>query len=230
VNNLVSLQTIDLSMDELNKLLENCLDEINLQEMASKTRLQQLQDTRKNLEDLNKKRKTLEIEVGALDTKISKYQNQLYDVKSNKEYDALKLEIASGKDEKAKLEENLLTLLFQEDDLKSAIQHMTVEVESLKKENLKKQDEIKKKMSDLEKNLDEKKTDRTKIIQLLPTNYSDEYENMKKSGKKIVIAPILENNMCGGCFISVPPQMVIEIQADDKLCRCSCGRYLYWKR
>ena len=100
---LVELQTADSGLDRLEKHRQSLLDNLDL-ESAKLSALKKLsQDEKKNLEDLSKGRKTLEIEVGSLETRLARYQSQLDEVKSNKEYEALKLEIEKHKEEKLKL-------------------------------------------------------------------------------------------------------------------------------
>jgi len=115
INKLVELQTADSGHDHLEKHRQSLLDKLDLAAAHVSALKNQALEEKKTQESLAKQRKTFEIEVGALETRLTRYQSQLDEVKSNKEYEALKLEIEKHKEEKNKLEEKVLEILFQED-------------------------------------------------------------------------------------------------------------------
>ncbi|MDD5756941.1 MAG: C4-type zinc ribbon domain-containing protein [bacterium] len=40
----------------------------------------------------------------------------------------------------------------------------------------------------------------------------------------------MKNNSCGGCHMTLPPQVVNEVRKLDRLVLCeSCSRILFWK-
>jgi predicted nucleic acid-binding Zn-ribbon protein len=55
----------------------------------------------------------------------------------------------------------------------------------------------------------------------------ENYEAIRKSGKKVAVARIQDDVNCEGCHMSVSPQILQEIRRGTQLVRCTCGRFLY---
>jgi predicted nucleic acid-binding Zn-ribbon protein len=73
---LVELQKTDSGLDELERIKKNFLQEAATLDANVTALKNHIQAEKKNLEDLLKQRKTFEIEIGTLDTKVSKYLGQ----------------------------------------------------------------------------------------------------------------------------------------------------------
>lgn len=226
---LAALQSSDSGADDLERLQKNFQKEIDgLQSSLSSSR-ESLQAAKKALEELLKTRKTLEIETGALDTRIKKYQGQESEVKSNEQFAALKMEIEKSKEEKAKAEEKILEELFQEDTQKQKIQDLTARLAQDEKKAESGKKELEAKIADCAKAALEKKAERQERLVVLPPDYAQGYEALRKSGKKIAVAMVLEDDTCSGCHMNVPPQVLHQIKKAVGVERCDCGRYLHLK-
>jgi uncharacterized protein len=226
---LIELQKTDSGWDELEHLKKNFQKEIESLENGVVALKTQIQNEKKALEDLLKGRKTLEIEVGTLDTKIAKYQGQTNEVKSNEQFAALKLEIEKSKEDKAKAEEKVLNCLFQEDDQKKKIQDLTGELAQAEKKAATEKVGLQQKITDSDKAAVDKKEEREKKLADLPPDYAESYEALRNSGKKVAVAEAREDNTCSACYMNIPPQSIHQIRKGVSIERCNCGRYLYLK-
>ena len=224
---LIELQRTDSGFDELEKHRQAFLDQLDLNQGKLASLKNLLADEKKALETLSKNRKTHEIEVGTLDTRLARYQTQLDEVKSNKEYEALKVEIEKCKAEKGQLEEKVLETLFREDEQKVKIQNVNQQIEAEEKKAAQDKRDLAVKIADCEKAMAEKKAERKTQLAVLPEEYAEGYEALRDRGKKIAVAGIVEGKTCGGCHMTVPPQVLMEIQQNKKISRCVCGRYLF---
>ncbi|HUO58704.1 MAG TPA: C4-type zinc ribbon domain-containing protein [bacterium] len=226
---LVELQRIDSGLDELEKIKKNLLQESLSLDVGVATQKNKLQEEKKNLENLLKQRKTLEIEAGALDHKITKYLGQQNEVKSNEQFLALKQEIEKCKEEKGVIEEKVLDLLFQEDELKKNIQDMTADLERFEKKAAEGKKEIQQKAADCDKAAGDKREERKKQASLVSGDFAAGYEALRGHGKKIAVAQVLDDQTCGGCHMNVPPQILNELKKNMTIQRCDCGRFLHLK-
>jgi predicted nucleic acid-binding Zn-ribbon protein len=227
INKLVELQTADSGDDHLEKHRQSLLDKLDLAAARVSALKNQAIEEKKTQEGLAKQRKTFEIEVGALETRLARYQSQLDEVKSNKEYEALKLEIEKHKEEKNKLEEKILEILFQEDTQKEKIKNLASQIAADEKKTTEEKQEISLQIADCEKAMAEKKAERRLHLAALPEEDARGYEALRTRGKKIAVAAVLEDNTCGGCHMAVAPQLLMEVKNSRQLTRCDCGRYLY---
>ena len=226
---LAALQSSDSGLDELERLQKNFQKEIDGLQASLASLRESLQTEKKALEELLKTRKTLELEVGVLDTRIKKYQGQESEVKSNEQFAALKMEIEKSKEEKAKAEEKILEELFQEDSQKLKIQDLAARLAQDEKKADSSKKELEAKIADCGKAALDKKTERQERLALLSPDYAQGYEALRKSGKKIAVAMVLEDDTCSGCHMNVPPQVLHQIKKGVGVERCDCGRYLHMK-
>ena len=227
---LVELQKCDGALDQLAREKQAVQDEIGLFQVKVKALEDQMLVGKKRQEEIAKARKTLEIEVGTHDTKIAKYQTQLLEVKSNDQFHALQHEIEEAKTAKAQLEEKVLEAMFRDDEVKVKIQALALRIDTERKKLADERKTLDAKLADLEKAAGEKAKEREtlhgKAREELP-NDLEGYDAIRRSGKKVAVARVLNREICEGCHRNVPAQTFNEIRLGIQLVRCSCGRYLY---
>jgi predicted nucleic acid-binding Zn-ribbon protein len=226
---MAELQKTDSGFDDLERLKKGLLGQIALLDAEVSVLKNRIQGEKKSLEEMLKQRKTQEIEVGTLDTKISKYLGQQNDVKSNEQFAALKQEIEKSKEDKAKAEEKVLELLFKEDEQKAKVQTLNQQLAEAEKKAADGKKDLQQKIADCDKAVVEKKEERKRQLAGIPEDFAEGYEKLRNNGKKIAVAQILEDGSCSGCHMNVSPQIVNEIRKNIAIQRCNCGRYLYVK-
>ena len=225
---LVELQKIDAQIHELKKELAGhpiLLQKTEASFEKKKAGLKQAEDAFKTLQ---LKQKEKEIELQTKEEKIKKLQAQLYQLKSNKEYAAMEIEIKGLKADNSLLEEEILRFLDEGDGAKAKCakekELLAAEEKKLKEERAaiqKKAEEINAAVTALE----EKRKSYTPNVD---AKLLSQYEKILKNRDGIALVPV-KNESCGGCHMELPPQVVNEIQLQDKLIVCeSCARILYW--
>jgi uncharacterized protein len=224
---LVELQKTDSGLDELERAQKGFQKEIAALEANVAALKNRIQEEKKALEDLLKRRKTMEIETGTQENKITKYLGQQNEVKSNEQFTALKHEIEKSREEKGKSEEKVIELLFQEDDQKAKIQASTQELALAEKKAQEDQKDIQQKIADCDKAARDKKAERQKQLADIPPDFAEGYEKLRNNGKKIAMAEAQDDQTCSGCHMNISPQVLNEIRKEIGIQRCTCGRYLY---
>ena len=176
--------------------------------------------------DLRTKEKDLEV----ANVKRQKLEAKLYEVKTNKEYSAVLLEIEEAKQEKAKTEEDILGLMEMQERL--AVEIKEAEQRLKAREEQARQDEgvVRKKLATVEQELATVRGQRGTRAKELPVGVLASYDRILKARGGIAVASVSAAGVCGGCRMSIRPQAVQELRAGDGLMLCeSCGRYLYWQ-
>ena len=180
------------------------------------------------LKTLQLRQKQKESDLAVREEKIAKLQGQLYQLKSNKEYSAMELEIKGFKADKSLLEEEILGLLDSVDQAKAAL---AKEKESLSLEEKKHQTEIaelNRKSTEIQRMVSAGEEKRKAYTPNIESRLLSQYERILKSREGLALVPV-RNNACGGCHMGLPPQVVNETQQHDKWILCeSCARLLYW--
>jgi uncharacterized protein len=176
--------------------------------------------------ELRTKEKDLEVHA----VKRAKEEGRLYEVKTNKEYSAVLLEIEEIKQIKAKTEEEILSLMEMQERL--AVDVKEAESRLKTREEQARQDEsvVREKLVKVEQELAGVRAERATRARELPAGLLGSYERIMKARGGTAVAAVTPSAICGGCRMSIRPQALLELRNAAGLMTCeSCGRYLYWQ-
>ena len=223
---LFELQSIDDQLDELEELRGDLPNAVQvLEEKISAIKDSVVSKETEQKESL-KKRKENDNEIEKLKENQKKFKAQLYQVRNNKEYDALTKEIDHTDELISKLE-------AENDALADLSKNLTDEIESVKPQLDELNEELKVKQADLKviikanEKEEAKLREKRKQIETL-TKKADHsvYMRIRKAKKGMAVATI-KRSACSGCHNIVPPQRQLEIRRNNKLFFCEyCGRIL----
>ncbi|MCI0512656.1 C4-type zinc ribbon domain-containing protein [candidate division KSB1 bacterium] len=225
---LVQLQNIDQQIFQLEKLKGNLPNELlDLQEQITQIH-QTLDSAEGQLESASQDRRRFELELKSLQEQLVKYRQQIYAVKSNKEYDAITAEIETTEIQISDLETQILQLMESESTLRPKIAENQNKIQTV--EN--RLSECKQKLTQLtainEKELTELTEKRNDLLPQILRPLLANYERIRKGKGGIAVVPIV-NGSCSGCFSSLPAQTILEIKKMNQLIFCQyCGRLLVW--
>lgn len=228
IEKLVILQNIDTEIKELTNYIEN---DIPLRIKQAREYLNEKKSSLKLFEEkvkeLQLKKKNAELDLSSKEESIKKAQSQLYQLKTNKEYQAKLTEIASLKADLSVLEENILKIMELIDEAEKKLKE--------KKENIAKEEEkfrqqenqINKEKEATETKIEQLKNKRKIAVEQIDKTLLNKYEGFLKTRYGLAIVPV-ENGTCGGCRMSLTPQTINEIKMYKDLIICnSCIRILY---
>lgn len=228
LNALIELQEIDDQMDELldergdlplivtelekkHGAKTGVIAELDVDVKATKVRIRELE--------------LFEQEAG---TKLQTENEKLYQVKNNKEYDAITSEIEAIQE---KLESNtreLDTLKAHLDEKMAILTETESELSQINEQLNENKKELEERLAETagqEKKLTRK---RTKIIKNFDPSILNTYQTVREARHGKAVAAVINGN-CGGCYSYIPPQKVVEIRKAKKIQECEfCGRILVW--
>lgn len=188
-----------------------------------------LQEAKNESIELAKKRKEQEIELEATGEKMSKFQSQLFQVKSNREYEALQHEIAALKEHSSGLEDEILETLERAEQVSRSIGQQE---DALKAETERAQAEeakLDRKLEELRDAITIKSDQRTRLVADLDPMLLKKYERIRDSKGGVAVTTV-KNGACGGCFRRIPPHEMQNLKRDDRIIACEgCGRIIIWR-
>lgn len=224
---LVELQGLDTQIFKLEKDLGSMPEEIKKMEGEFKENAGNLKKLEEGLKALQVNRKEKELDLEAKEGTIKKYQIQLYQVKTNKEYTALEQEIARVKADNSFLEEDIIKIL---DQIDAENQKIAKEKEFLKTEETRLSEERKRMDGDakrIEGDLSRLKGQRSELVNNVDKSILLKYERIVRNKDGWAVVPVA-NEACQGCFRILPPQVINEIKMRKDLVFCdNCARILY---
>ncbi len=223
---LLSLQKLDIRLTELEGIRGDLPQKVD----NLKTELEQATSDLKlhirELKDAELEQKKLNTDIKVEKTKLEKYQDQLYRVSTNREYDAITTEIDSVKGNIDQCEFRFLEL----DDVREELQNK-------KKVSEDHQSKFTANLGALEKELQEKlnitnreeenlRIQRMELVSKIERPMYGTYERVRK-GKNGIAVVSTQRDACGGCYNAIPPQRLLEIREMKKFITCEfCGRIL----
>ncbi len=246
LDKLVKLQKVDNQLLEIKKIkgdlpqiVTNLQEEIDILDVR-------LKKCRDRLKQIQVERDEANLNINQYQVDKKKYEDQLYLVTSNKEYDALTVEIDSVKQKIDEQEYKILEMNKEEEELQEKEKGLKLDYDEKSKILKEHKKELSKREKETLEAATKYKKEREKIVEQISKRFLREYERISKArdGRAIVPVNQLFNEKvdkkgtveyipgaasCGGCHKSVPAQKLMEIKRESRLIRCEfCGRLLYW--
>jgi predicted nucleic acid-binding Zn-ribbon protein len=223
---LYELRSIDEELTDIEDEKGDLPDKIELIKKDIESIEKELNEKKQSLLKLEEEKSKLISENESYEERINKYDEQKFDVRSNKEYDEIVKTIESLFEEVGKNENRIK-------DIDDIFSKLGTDVESLESRSNEATTDLTEKQSLLDE-LDEQykqeesglREKRNELLTKIDEASSLLYERINRSYKGEATAIVRRGN-CSGCYNSIPPQTVIEIKSAEKLYTCqSCGRIL----
>jgi predicted nucleic acid-binding Zn-ribbon protein len=220
------LQNLDDQLDELEELRGDLPNAVEALEEKITTMKNDVTGKDKERKDSLKKREENEEEIEKLKENQKKFKAQLYQVRNNKEYDALTKEIDHNEEQITKLEAENNNLADLSKKLTDEIEEITPQMEELKEDLKAKEADLKEIIKANEKEEVKLRSKRKEIEALTKKPDYSAYMRIRKAKKGKAVATI-KRSACSGCHNIVPSQRQLEIRRNTKLFFCEyCGRIL----
>jgi predicted nucleic acid-binding Zn-ribbon protein len=194
-----------------------------------KVERERIEKEKEKIESLEKTRRQKEGQLALEQEKIKRVEGKMFEVKTNKEYQALLSEIDSIKEANSRMEEEILQVMDEIDELKKDLSKREkdagVTLEKIETERKK----LGEKMARDEKIWDGQVERRKVLSKQIESKLVKLYNTLKEKRQGVGVVGV-KHETCQGCFVNVPPQMFIEVQKNNALVRCPhCNRILYWE-
>ncbi len=227
--NLLKLQEIDKEINALHQSQTDYPKEITNLKTELQDARDQLDAQQQHREELEKNRRALERELGAIEEDLKRHQDRLYEVKTNKEYDALQLEIATLHDRKDQHETAILENIDEGEEAEKQQRENENHYKEIEEDRQKRIDELTVRLNSVEKDVRAWENKRSAIepgVERSPLSMYNRIRKVVRDG--IAIVPVRKGS-CGGCYRQLSPQRLVEVRRADNIMRCeSCGRLLVW--
>ena len=226
LNTFLELKNIDSELAEIDEEKGDLPEDIDIIKSKSEAIDSKLNSRKADLLSLEKEKSELLETDKSYEERINKYDEQKYDVRSNKEYDEIVKTIESLFEEVQKNESRIIVISTENEKISAEVSELESKYNEL-------QSELKEKQALLDELNEEYKQEeivltgkRNELSNKLDEESKSLYERINKMHKGEATAIVRKGN-CSGCYNSIPPQRVIEIKSAEKIYTCqSCGRIL----
>ncbi len=223
---IAAIAQIDERLDELNEDFGDLPEQLRRKENVYKEKVEIVEETQGILNEIKKFCAQAKFILVDLKDKEEKLAQKQFQIKNNREFDAITNEIAHIKNEHEKLSDKLRSEGVKEDNIKKILEEQIRERDVAKVDMDDKIEEI--------KHLKEIQQDELLRLGKIRDKYADdlkgraypEYERIRVFHKDAAVS--IKKNSCSGCFSSLPPQIIVNIRTNqDTLHYCEgCGRIL----
>jgi uncharacterized protein len=167
-----------------------------------------------------------ESQLKAMHSQIAKFQKQMSEVTSKKEYDALQHEISAARTACGQLEDEILQAMTEVDDVTAKLPELEKAVKQAKQEHADFEKGATERQTRLAEQLAETRAKLQETEASVPANIGPQYQRVVAAMGADAFAGV-RNKTCGACYTEITAQMYNDLmQQAFVLCK-SCGRILY---
>ena len=202
-----------------------CIDALSARVDACTVALARAQQA---LEDLRKERLDLEKQLAAVQARLERFRDQLMQVKTNKEYQAMQHEIAAAEDEHRRLEDDILERMIEGDDLAGEVERAESRLKAEQGEVDAERAALARERDTLEAGLERLVADRARHAGALAPRLLSLFETVAERRNGVAVAPARDGR-CSACQVRLRPQLFNDVLSNSRLIQCeSCQRVLYF--
>ena len=226
---LIKLQEVDRVILNIQQKIDefpNIMQQLDKQLSDSKQQIEKLQAS---IEEQEKIRRSKERDIETNTEQIKKYQGQLLQVKTNKEYSALLMEIKGLKAKNSLTEDDILELMESVERAKKALANSQEELRQITTRVHQEKEQKESEQLDIQQLLEQEQKKRGILTEDIKEGILKEYTKLFNLRNGLAVTTVEEEGVCEGCHVALTPQMFAEVKTGKFLHRCpTCFRFLYW--
>lgn len=229
INKLINLQAIDSEIAGLDDTIAKHQAKVTAREQTIAEKQETLANARNKIELLNQKQLETKAEHDDAGARVKDRQNKMMLVQTSREHQALLKEIEENKRLLKETEDRILQFLEQIEQLENEV--ATLENLCAGEQQLLAEDTntVEKEIKRIEISKKTVVNQREKQAADLQANYLKRYNMLLDKRSGLAVVPI-NDGVCQGCFMALPPQQVNDVRKGDKINLCpTCQRILYFK-
>ncbi|MDY0390143.1 zinc ribbon domain-containing protein [Desulfobulbus oligotrophicus] len=226
---LIKLQEIDSEIAGFDHAIAKHRLTVTKREQAIVEKQEAITHFKNKIQLLNKKQLETKIEHDEAGARVKDRQNKMMQVQTSREHQALLKEIEENKRIAKETEDRILQFIEQ-------IEHLEQEVTGLENLCSTEQKLLNEEVKNVEQEISRLEAAKQSIISQRKTETSSLKDThlkrynlllVKRDGLAVVA---INDNVCQGCHMTLPPQQVIEVRKAEKFNLCpTCQRILYYK-
>ena len=221
------MQEILSALDAVHERVAAVPAEVARLEKELIAREKEIEVERGRVQELGKDRRRLEMELMGVEGRITKYQGQLLDVRTNKEYQAMLHEIEACRAERAGLDEKILLEMEESEKRHAAVRGLEEALERRRRETSQGKAHLDAEIQDLKRRAETLEAERVELEAGVAPDYLQPFLKVARQRKGLALVAVRDER-CGGCHVRVMPKLIQQVRRATGLIACdSCKRFLY---
>ena len=224
---LIDLQHIDAESDERRKWITDLPGRLAAFEARMTERLGARDAARHALAENQAARRGLEKELAVVQGRLTKFKDQLMEVKTNKEYLAVQHEIAGAQESVRGFEDRILELLVEADDQTAAVTAAERALADEERTIAADRAALERDRVRIEHEIVELAGRRSDLTAQISSDLVKLYATVASTRRGTAVVEVRDGH-CMACHVRMRPQLFIELRRSDRVFQCeSCSRILF---
>ncbi|MBU1261823.1 hypothetical protein KJ640_02585 [bacterium] len=224
---LIELQEKDGEIEELKEVLASIPVSLLEKEKEALGARTKTETEEANLEAKKKEIRHKERELSLAEDETKKFRAHFYQVKTQKEAEALDHEIKKVDNKIETLTEESLLLMDEITEKEKERAKRKEGLAELEREFSERKKKAERDTEDIEKEVNGLSEKRKEVTEKIDENLLSLYEKIRQNKDNIALSKVI-GNICSACSINIRPQLLNEVKEGAVIVRCeSCLRILY---
>lgn len=226
VESLRTLHRIHQQLQDLRERLERGPRMLKAHQTNIQRQEVQTQQIRDELRKLKAATDDKQMQLSSAETGVEKRRGQMRQAKDNREYQALKEEIAATEMANSVLADEILEAMEKLDGLQKKVAEAESVAKKTEEQAEKTHQDVAKRQPLIEGDIQRLEAELKQVEATLPDDFRAHYSRVVRTKGVEALAPVFDG-FCGGCNHQVPVNLISTLmQGQPVLCK-SCGRLLY---
>lgn len=224
---LIRLQKIESGVDAARQAIDDMPRRRTEIEAGLTARQGAIQAAREAAAQNQSERRALEKDLAAVQGRLSRYKDQLMEVKTNREYVAMQHEIEAATAEVKAVEDRLLELLVGADELADAVRRAEADARKARADADAELRSLDEQTVTLNAAIAQGAVARQEIAPRLEERWLRLFDQIREKRGGLAVVEVREGH-CTGCRLRLRPQVINDLLRLDTIHQCSgCARILY---
>ncbi len=225
---LVELQELDIKIGQIQRRVEEVPGQIEGASLSLEDSTENLEQIQEQINQAAKDRRELEGAVELLREQLSKYKDQLMDVKTNREYQAMLHEISNTEGAISANEDEILEHMMRMDELEQRAEQAQKQLKERTAQVSARRQALESFVSESESQVADFQNQRNLVEKQIPKSLLEQYRRIASARDGVALVAVTDQS-CQACNVRLRPQLFTEVKASHNIVTCeSCNRILYY--
>jgi predicted nucleic acid-binding Zn-ribbon protein len=228
LSQLVSLQVIDLEIDQIDNAIKDEQNELDDRISALAKREALINELQESITAQEKESRTLEAEMTDKMDHVRERQSKMMQVQTGREQTALLKEIEDAKKNAKENEEKIVALMESIENLTEQIGTEKNMLKGEKKLVTEETEKVRTAIAKINRGKKEKDNRRKKQAKNIKASTLKKYDTLRQRRGGVAVVNVVDG-VCQGCFMALPPQRYNMLLKGDQILDCpTCQRMNYY--
>ena len=225
---LIELQKTDTNIRQLKKSIESAEERRAVLEQEFEQHASSIREIQAKRDASKEIRAALEKQIAENKTYIERADRNLKNSQNQKEYETAMRETDALQKQVSALETQVLEQMTEIEEVENVLAERADEINSLESNRASALAEFDKELDKNRKEFEVETKKRHEVFVTLPTRMASVYNRLAQRSRDGIAVAEVVNGSCSACFMSLRPQMQVEMKTSDQIITCeSCTRILY---